>query len=1284
MDIDKTLKRLCRQFRNRLRRLLLEYGILRTVFITLILSGVAILLDWHLRLSADTRMLLLAAIAAVTALSYYLDVHRPLRRLWNDDEILTYLDTLREEKDDLLVTLRDLSSPEGMRELDTEEGRQIVAKVVEDLSRKIDKISIRDVVRPTPVRRWRTLAAAVLGIYVMFSFFPRDPQTGFPYLFIGLGRLLIPYADFYWPQKTRILVQKPESGWTVPKGEPLTIKAKIDGEVPPVVEIVYRTAEGGSWIRDRMAVDPKNAEATYTFNEVTEPMKFYCIGGDDYNKIAYRIEVAERPVVTAIKAIYEFPKYTLLPKKIVNSGQISGIEGTQVKVEVTASSPLSKALVSFDYGTEKPETIELTEKDIDGNTFSFGFRLKKSGYYTIEMVGANHLKNGRPERYEIRVEPDNPPEVVLEEPSEDVTITVHGKVHVKFKAKDDYNITKLEVMLAEKGNKGKPLSDRITGPFWDVTTTLHPVGEGDFVLDFAREAERGTLKDWNIQPDTDLELWLRAVDCKPENPGITESPRVTISLLPITDFMETVMLEAKDLMNDARIGWYAAAGVYYDGKKWLAKPNDDLLAQVKDQKNTLVNSTKAVKSRFEKIVKNMKDNRLYRLFMSRRLDAIGNAIAEMEKAAENIEEKFRKAKPSTLEEAQPERRRQKMAAALKGMLKDLNEAAWRMRLLYNHIADWVALQSVLIKTRRMEELQRETNALTEKLVKMTLGKEAIELGDEEVRFLKDVASKQETVRQMDEALEKELAQLILAADREGRKKVWQALARAFHDLRENRIATRLKRAALAINDARAEVVKKDQELALQTLETVNRGLIKAGEEVPPPPPASLLASPIEDPRGKKEATARVEEGKGEAIEADAYRQIENLTILREAKKDTLEGTLQSIFDAQEDVRNRTMYIASRGKVSRRYLLLRSGLTAHRQGKVVNLLRKALTQAKVYKPEDKELQDDPRLPEAQKRITSALDAILACADTARAATGRGDFGNATVALQEHVRQTARELRVYIQERERVYRLYVSRKKSEFKDSFGRLYLLNGKNLHIATDAYRDIQWAWVINNMCAREAKALSLLKNDTRFRKQLAETVLRHVKHLATMVETAKKALQERITDPEDKERSNERVKPTIQEKVLSELDGEQVDKAVQAVQDGKYDQAALLLQSYRARLANSLLAMKDIFEMPVPPKKVVDYLATAKVGEVVAGPGGFIEYKDETPQALAKRLEEEGKWIDQAAGPEVRKMLIERLKSLKGFSPKYARLQSAYFQALAQHFQAKAKNRLKTEGGKR
>ncbi|MBA4388615.1 MAG: hypothetical protein C0404_11585 [Verrucomicrobia bacterium] len=1288
---EQTLKAICGQFRGRLRRLLLEYGILQMVFLSLAVAGLLVLGDWYVRFSPDLRLASLLTVLAVTGLSGYFGLYRPLKRVWTDDEVLGYMDRTAEEGGDVMTTLRDLSHPEKMKEYQSEQGKSIVKSIVGELEQRVNKADIGKVLRLQPINLWRKVAGVLLVLYVVALLFPRDSVSGSSYFVIGLKRLVLPYASIFWPQKTRLYVQNPDSGWRVPRGEPLVVKVKIEGEVPPIVNIVYQ-GSGTEPITERMAVNVVGQEAVFTFGEMTEPMTFFCTGGDDFERRRYSVTIAERPVIVGVKAEYSYPLYMRLKNRTLKTGQLSGPEGAEVKLEFTASTKLAKAVMKFTLdGEDAQKPIEIT--DFSGTVFKHQTRLSKNGNYLIELTDTQNLKNGKVEKFEIRVEPDNPPEVTLEEPMRDLLMTANGKIRVKFKAKDDYNLVELNAMLGPAGGTGKALSDKITGEFWNMSSTLHPDGAGDFDLDFPKEKEKKTLKDLVLDNGAELELWVRAMDCNPSSNGVTESMKVRLSILTETDFMDAVVLKAKELMNDARFGWYASAGVYHDANAWVKNTADDkLFDKINDQQLTLESSTEALKLHYGEIVQHMQRNRMQQVFMSKRLDKAGAFINDIGALVPLIAKKVADGRPKSSQEEEPAAKRAKMAKALQGAMPDHNKAAWQMRLLYDRLADWVSLQSVLLKTRRIEETQTKVNAQTEQFVKKTLGREARELEDKETRTMREIGSQQQTVYDMEEAVEKALAELIQQADKDKRKKVLDVLVSAFSSLRDNRVRDKLKQAALNILDARGDLVRNDQRMVLEVVAGVNRALVLAGEQVPDDPPASAFAAVVEDPRGKETAVAKSDDDKGgDVIDESIYKPTGKSVVLAGVAEDSLEGTLDKIYRNQEDVRNRTMHVADRGKLAPRYAFLRTGLMTQRQGNITNLLAKALGQVKDYgkppasdpsKKDEAKVEPDPTIDAAKARIVGQVSDYLDGAVDAAQLIQEGEFGPFVTALQTHIQKGSQDVRVFMQESGRKHKLFVDRKATNFEDAFERKYLLREKNLTSVVDASKELEWALSLEANAQREAELLAaasqqkLSPRGKAAMERIEKSARKKAEEIAVIIAKIQTGVTSGVTDPSDPELENEKVKARIQDKMLGPLDPKEFTSIVGQFDKKDYQGAAIKQESMRRSISTVLLALADLFDDRVKPKEAV---AIAFDPTSTNTAGGDWEYEDEKPPVVADKIEKEGDWLDQVTGdPEVRKALVAKLRGMQEFDPRYKRLQSAYFQAMALDFQAKAKDKKK------
>src|SRR5208337_2608850 len=117
----------------------------------------------------------------------------------------------------------------------------------------------------------------------------------------------------------------------------LPIRASVNGRVPPELVLAYRSQSTGYWIKERIAVRA-DGSAAYTFPEVREPFSFYLQGGD-YTTDTRWVTIIERPYLKRIVAHYEYPDYAGVPNRDVESGQLFGLEGTQVRLEFESSMP---------------------------------------------------------------------------------------------------------------------------------------------------------------------------------------------------------------------------------------------------------------------------------------------------------------------------------------------------------------------------------------------------------------------------------------------------------------------------------------------------------------------------------------------------------------------------------------------------------------------------------------------------------------------------------------------------------------------------------------------------------------------------------------------------------------------------------------------------------------------------------------------------------------------------------------------------------------------------------
>src|SRR5262249_52424520 len=149
---------------------------------------------------------------------------------------------------------------------------------------------------------------------------------------------------------TRFVMLTPAADSSAPEGEDLPIRVEVHGRMPGQVSLVYNPVDESGQFTSReititMFVNPQGV-AEHTFDKLGDSLRFRVEGGDGRSDTV-TVNVVKRPFIREITAYYKYPPYTGVPPKIVNNAQLSGLEGTEVRLAFTASVPLSEACIQM-------------------------------------------------------------------------------------------------------------------------------------------------------------------------------------------------------------------------------------------------------------------------------------------------------------------------------------------------------------------------------------------------------------------------------------------------------------------------------------------------------------------------------------------------------------------------------------------------------------------------------------------------------------------------------------------------------------------------------------------------------------------------------------------------------------------------------------------------------------------------------------------------------------------------------------------------------------------------
>ncbi len=1235
------LDRLIGRFRSAMRGTLLAWGAARCATAVLALIAGAVLCDYFIRFSSTgSRFMALVACLAGAAVMIYLDLILPLRGRWSDEDVLNILDGMVPGSRESLLNLAELTARSGeVVEARSERGREILELAIAELEEFVRKAEMPGLRKPRAIRFWQGAAGVLVLLFILAGLIVPDK------LGTGLARLFLPFAHIRWPQRTYLVVLQPSERTTVaPQGAPYTVRAKIEGEVPDEVLLVYTTPSAKREISESMTIkeSKEGPECAFTFPELTERIDFRLIGGDDQTT-DYTLQVLQRPTLTKIVAAYVFPPYSRVPPKRVESGQISGLEGTKVTISFTASKDLSKAAVIL--GDAPPKDLPL-----DGPR-AFMLRdlvLTKDMTYEIKLTDVDGLTEAHPEKYSIRVVPDEPPVARIVEPTGDLSLTPGGRAKINFRVTDDFGLTEVKFMY-KVGDKGEPreLTDRITGPI--MQTGKESVR--DFVWD---------LQKMDLQPPTFVTYYVTAKDCNPTGRGVSQSPAMRIDILTPLEFQTRAVLAAKRIVTEARLAeqnqrWSAIdAGRWVSGAEKSPEKAAALLEQALAEQEAAARAARALDRLYTALMADIESNRMQGEFFDRRMKQINDLIRKaVDVRIPVLEKALDDAKPKSAAEEQPEARMNKMRKALAAIARDQKLAAVGFREILDQILDWNDLQGVLVQTRHLEKEQGEIITAAERETKAYIGKEIQDLTDEQARGLERISQRQKALGEAESALEEELQKLIASASTEGRRKVFDALFNTFKGLKDNMINNKMRRGGEAIGDNRTHEVLPDLVVVTRALKFINIGLLDAGRDVPPvKSEAEAMKVALADERGKPPETTQVAMAPSRQIEIDLKPG--EVSIPDEARVETVERYLQDLGDAMQVLLDRTAYYEKRTATPMpgRYQRLHLGWLGMRHKLNVEAADKAAELA--AKSDFKELPE--RLALIRREVEDVLRLINA-----------KEVGRDTQELEADIVAATKNLRRFLHERRENIQRMNDRAEKKGKDDFGRDFVVAGPDMDAAVKAMEHLGWARVLQADAARKIRHLLPRAEGM----APPSHVVREIAGKA--IESAEAAQAEVVRRIEEAARilgtiSSEQAKAAVAAKVGPAVSADAARAILDAVKARKGDRAlAEKAGQTEAALRQTLTVMADLVEERVRVETAAKEPPPPEVGpsEALADPSKITPeklaelraqfLKDRRPEAIMKRVEE-----NKELPPAVRDRLLSTLKGK--FDPKYEMLQSAYF----------------------
>jgi hypothetical protein len=377
-----------------------------------------------------------ALVAVVVAFAIW--CVRPLMRRGTLAATAREIDESMPQLEERWSTVTELSENTDAREVRGSEA--MIRKVASEAESANSAINPRAVVPARPVTmagRWLAGAMAVLALWFAVSFTEAK---------VLLQRFWLPAANI---SLTRVTAT-PGTTW-VPKGEPVTLVATIDGRRPSgPAKLFIRNGQGTGKETAMTAKAAETAAFQYTIDEVADSFEFRVRSGDGQTPW-HRITAVERPNISAVKLTVQPPAYSRLPREEKDAlpSLVRVLDSSEVDVGFKADQPLDRLQVDLGNG----QAAQLSA-DPDG-WYHFRSRPTESFSLTASAINKYALENKHKPTCRISVYDDLPPSIKVLDPSDDVEVLPGEKVKVSFEASDDFGLAKAEVVVATTTADGK-------------------------------------------------------------------------------------------------------------------------------------------------------------------------------------------------------------------------------------------------------------------------------------------------------------------------------------------------------------------------------------------------------------------------------------------------------------------------------------------------------------------------------------------------------------------------------------------------------------------------------------------------------------------------------------------------------------------------------------------------------------------------------------------------------------------------------------------------------------
>ena len=313
----------------------------------------------------------------------------------------------------------------------------------------------------------------------------------------GVSRLQPGALEASWRMLTQPLSYLPDRAMqitieplqaVIARGSNLDVQAQVSGRLPNSMQIRLQRDGEAAQSYDMEQQEP--GVFRYTLLEPQASLRFRAVSGGHASETG-ALKVVPDPAIGQLVLRYLFPDYTGLPEQVQEGGgDIQALPGTQVRLSMRANVPLASGRMRFEGGDEVPLAVA-NGQELHGEVL-----VMQNDAYVIEVEDLHGLKNSRPPRFTVQVQPDAVPTVEVTEPGDGMEVDETTDLRIRYEATDDYGLQ--NAALVYFGPAGG--EQRV------------PMHQGRFDRSSVFETFSWNIRDWALPDGDTLQFYVEVYD----------------------------------------------------------------------------------------------------------------------------------------------------------------------------------------------------------------------------------------------------------------------------------------------------------------------------------------------------------------------------------------------------------------------------------------------------------------------------------------------------------------------------------------------------------------------------------------------------------------------------------------------------------------------------------------------------------------------------------------------------------------------------------------------------